>query len=98
MIKILFVYGSLAPGMANDHLLKKISGSGQSASVRGKLYPEGSGATLGYPAISLDEAGEEIDGFVFHSDKLPEHLEKLDEFEGEGYERVLTMAKLSHKR
>ena len=34
---------------------------------------------------------------MFSSDKLEEHWAKLDEFEGEGYERVLTTVKLEGK-
>ena len=97
-IQRLFVYGTLAPGRPNDHLLKEIGGSWQSASVRGRLDPEGWGATLGYPGIVLDEAGEEVAGFVFSSGNLSQHWEKVDEFEGEGYERARTLAKLSDGR
>ena len=95
MIQNLFVYGTLAPGKPNEHVLENIGGSWQSASVRGKLYDEGWGAALGYPGIVMGEAGEEISGFLFSSDKLAEHWESLDDFEGEGYERILTMAKLT---
>ena len=97
MTQRLFVYGTLAPGRSNEHLLEEIGGSWQKASVRGTLSPEGCGATFGYPVIVLDRFGDEVDGFLFSSDKLSEHWAKLDEFEGEGYERVLTMAILSNK-
>lgn len=97
MTQRLFVYGTLAPGRPNEHVLKEISGSWQKASVRGTLHSEGWGASLGYPAIVLDELGDEIDGYLFSSDQLSEHWAKLDEFEGEAYERVLTVAKLSDK-
>lgn len=36
----------------------------------------------------MDELGPEVHGLVFGSDALHEHWERLDEFEGEGYERV----------
>lgn len=91
----LFVYGTLAPGGPNVHILEKIGGSWQSASVRGKRYQEGWGATLGYPGIVINETGEEVAGFLFSSTQLTEHWESLDEFEGEGYERILTTAELS---
>ncbi len=97
MIQRLFVYGSLAPGRPNEHLLKEIGGSWEPSSVQGTLYPEGWGATLGYPALVLDERGSDVEGFLFSSDKLEEHWAKLDEFEGEGYERVLTTVKLKGK-
>ena len=49
---------------------------------------------MGYPGIVLDENGGEIEGFLFTSDRLAEHWARLDEFEGDGYKRVVTMAKL----
>ena len=97
MIQRLFVYGTLAPGKPNEHLLEEIGGSWQKASVRGTLIPEGWGATLGYPAIVLDKLGDAVDGFLFSSNKLSTQWTNLDEFEGECYERVLTTAILSDK-
>ena len=94
MIQRLFVYGTLAPGRPNEHLLNEIGGSWQDATVTGTLHPEGWGATMGYPAIVLSEDGEDVDGFLFSSDKLSDHWAKLDEFEGDAYERVLAVVKL----
>ncbi|MEL6319316.1 MAG: gamma-glutamylcyclotransferase [Cyanobacteria bacterium J06626_14] len=90
----LFVYGTLAPGRPNAHVLEEIGGSWQSASVWGRLHQAGWGAELGYPGMTLDEAGEEIKGFLFSSDNLLNHWERLDEFEGEDYERIATLAKV----
>jgi gamma-glutamylcyclotransferase (GGCT)/AIG2-like uncharacterized protein YtfP len=42
----------------------------------------------------LDEHGGEVPGFLFSSESLFEHWAHLDEFEGQGYERVLTTVKL----
>ena len=89
----LFVYGTLAPGRPNEHVLEKIPGEWEPATVRGTLYPEGWGAAAGYPGIVLDSNGSEVSGLLFTSEKLAEHWARLDEFEGEGYERVLTAAK-----
>ncbi len=97
VIQRLFVYGTLAPGRANEHLLKEIGGTWEDATVTGILYPDGWGAALGYPAIVLDENAEEVEGFIFISDKLSSHWEKLDKFEGGAYERVLVVAKLKDK-
>jgi len=94
MIQRLFVYGSLAPGRPNEHLLDGIAGTWQDATVTGKLHPKGWGATMGYPAIVLGENGDEVAGFLFSSDKLSDHWSRLDAFEGEAYERVLTVARL----
>ena len=89
----LFVYGTLAPGKPNEHILVPIPGEWEPATVRGRLYPEGWGAAAGYPGIVLDPEGEEVSGLIFASECLPEHWSRLDEFEGPGYERVLTSAR-----
>ncbi|MEL7536214.1 MAG: gamma-glutamylcyclotransferase family protein [Pseudomonadota bacterium] len=85
----LFVYGTLAPGRPNEHVLAPLTGTWQPAVVRGTLLAEGWGAAAGYPGIVLDERGDDVAGFVFSSDDLPEHWQRLDDFEGEGYQRVL---------
>ena len=90
----LFVYGTLAPGRPNEHVLADVPGEWAPASVRGTLLQAGWGAAVGYPGIILDDHGGEIDGLVFSSDELAMHWPRLDEFEGDGYERVLTSAKL----
>ena len=92
----LFVYGTLAPGRPNEHVLAGLVGKWESASVSGRLIPEGWGAAEGYPAIVLDENGDDVEGFVFSSDDLAAHWTRLDHFEGEGYERVVTTAKLKN--
>ena len=94
MTNQLFVYGSLAPGRANEHMLAEVRGTWESASVRGTLHREGWGAAIGYSAIVLDPLGDEVHGFIFRSDELAAHWSRLDEFEGEGYERVLTSVTL----
>lgn len=91
----LFVYGTLAPGRPNAHVLAIVPGNWQPATVRGTLFPEGWGAAAGYPGIVLDALGDEVHGFVFSSDVLAAHWERLDAFEGEGYERVVTTATLA---
>ena len=98
MIEQLFVYGTLAPGRPNEHVLSAIGGSWDAASVTGSLRQEGWGAAMGYPGIDLDEHGDEVQGFLFSSEKLLDHWAKLDAFEGKSYERVLTVVKLRGNR
>ncbi|MDO4897485.1 MAG: gamma-glutamylcyclotransferase [Moraxella sp.] len=90
----LFIYGTLAPNRPNHHIMAPIDGTWQNATIKGFLHAQGWGATQGYPAIIPDEAGEDVQGFVFSSDKLHEHWERLDEFEGVEYQRVLVVATL----
>jgi gamma-glutamylcyclotransferase (GGCT)/AIG2-like uncharacterized protein YtfP len=88
----IFIYGTLAPGKPNEHVMADIPGEWEPATVRGRLHEEGWGAALGYPGIILGPEEGEVQGLLFSSPELGEHLERLDEFEGEGYERVLTKA------
>ena len=55
MIDRLFVYGSLAPGKPNEHVLANVPGNWEPASVRGTLRQEGWGAAIGFPGITLEE-------------------------------------------
>lgn len=90
----LFVYGTLAPGRANEHILADIVGEWTEASVRGTLYEEGWGAAQGYPGMVLDNSESIVEGFVFASIDLPDHWARLDAFEGSEYKRVTTDVKL----
>lgn len=94
MIQRLFVYGTLAPGRPNAHVLAHVPGEWQPATVTGTLLEMGWGAAIGYPGIILDEHGREVEGFLFSSESLVDHWARLDQFEGEGYERVLATVKL----
>lgn len=89
-----FVYGTLAPGCPNEHILAPIEGMWREGTVKGTLYHEGWGAEQGYPGIVLDDAGEKVPGMLFSSEALNEHWNMLDEFEGEGYQRTSGMVAL----
>ena len=94
MIEHLFVYGTLGPGRPNEHVLTKIGGTWQNATINGVLHDKGWGSELGYPAIELSDSGDIVEGFLFTSENLSNHWSKLDEFEGEAYKRVLAKVKL----
>ena len=85
----LFVYGTLAQGQPNEHVLTAIGGKWEPATVKGRLRDHGWGAEMGYPVIVLDEVGEDIKGFIFSSDNLDKHWDELDDFEGGEYKRIL---------
>ena len=91
----LFVYGTLAPGRPNEHILAAVSGTWEPAVVRGTLLQEGWGAAVGYPGIVVSESSSEVEGFVFTSAELPNHWARLDAFEGAGYVRVLVPVRLA---
>ncbi|AOT08585.1 gamma-glutamylcyclotransferase family protein [Pseudoalteromonas luteoviolacea] len=89
----LFVYGSLAPGCANEHVLKPLAGDFETGWVKGKLYEQGWGAAMGYPGIELDAQGEWVQGFLFYSEQLTDYLHVLDGFEGLEYKREVCEVK-----
>ncbi len=90
----LVTYGSLAPGRPNHHLLDGLEGRWVEGRVYGTLVDAGWGASLGYPALILDPDGSAIDVHVFESADLPAHWARLDEFEGSGYDRVVTIVRM----
>jgi len=92
MLQRLFVYGTLAPGRPNAHVLADVPGTWEPARMAGRLVQEGWGAALGYPAI-VPGAGEGfVEGQLFSSEVLDAHWRRLDAFEGEAYVRVLAPA------
>ncbi|RXK01221.1 hypothetical protein CRU98_01870 [Arcobacter sp. CECT 8986] len=91
----LFIYGTLAPGIPNEHKLSDIKGVWKEATVKGRLHQEGWGAQMGYPGIVLDETAQSVQGFLFSSDELYKKWELLDSFEGDEYQRTLTKVQLS---
>ncbi len=93
----LFVYGSLRPGYANEHVMANIGGDWCDATVKGRWYKEGWGYEKhGLRGLVVDPDGEIIHGSVFSSPNLPDHWAILDKFEGADYERVQTLARCSN--
>ena len=92
----LFVYGTLAPGEPNEHILSGLDGTWEAGHIRGTLYPKGWGAVIGYPGVQLDPAGEIVPGQLFSSEDLAGYWQVLDDFEGEAYERVRTSVSLEN--
>lgn len=85
----LAVYGSLAPGRANHHVVAPLEGTWTEGVVEGDRVEAGWGATLGYPAFRPRAGGEVIAVHVLTSDRLPAAWGRLDEFEGAEYCRIL---------
>jgi gamma-glutamylcyclotransferase (GGCT)/AIG2-like uncharacterized protein YtfP len=90
----LFVYGTLAPGKSNAHILADLAGTWEKASIHGTIYQVTWGPASGYPGILLNQHDAEVSGLIFNSDELSEHWHRLDAFEGEGYTRVFALARL----
>ena len=102
----LFVYGTLAPGEVNGHVLGGLTGSWTEAKVRGNLCDAGWGASLGFPGLRLfpdtvsssQASGDYVSGLLFESEGLSELWVTLDAFEGAEYRCKSTEAILQDGR
>ena len=88
----------MAPGQANEHILKDVPGSWESATVKGFLHDQGWGAEFGCPALELSYEGDNVGGLIFTTDQLLDLLPSLDQFEGAEYQRQTATAKLANDR
>lgn len=85
--KKLVVYGTLAPGNANNQVLSDLHGSWEYCKINGILSESG-----GYPFFEWNPSAPSIDAQLFISDDLPAHWDRLDHFEGPEYIRTLIPA------
>jgi gamma-glutamylcyclotransferase (GGCT)/AIG2-like uncharacterized protein YtfP len=85
----LAVYGSLAPGKSNHHMLARYAGTWTRGRVRGDLVNAGWGAAGGFPGLIPREDGPWVDVQVFESSALRKAWPELDEFEGDEYLRTV---------
>ena len=85
----LAVYGSLAPGESNHHVLACIAGTWRRGWVEGDLHAEGWGAPHGYPGLVWRRSGPRCPVSVMESQELDAHWERLDAFEGSDYRRIV---------
>jgi gamma-glutamylcyclotransferase (GGCT)/AIG2-like uncharacterized protein YtfP len=85
----LAVYGTLAPGERNHHVLAGLRGTWTNGVVHGERHPTGWGMTYGHPALVWDPDGPPVPVRVLHSSDLPAHWARLDAFEGDGYRRIV---------
>ena len=92
----LFVYGTLAPGKPNEHILAPLGGRWTEASVKGELKQQGWGADLGFPGIVLNPNGNTVQGMLLEAPALEQHWHSLDAFEGNAYQRVETEVQLTN--
>jgi gamma-glutamylcyclotransferase (GGCT)/AIG2-like uncharacterized protein YtfP len=87
--RILAVYGTLAPGKPNHHVVAPLGGTWTRGVVEGDLSPVGWGVTLGYPAFRPRPGGAAVAVHVLTSPGLSAAWARLDAFEGAEYRRVL---------
>jgi gamma-glutamylcyclotransferase (GGCT)/AIG2-like uncharacterized protein YtfP len=85
----LAVYGTLAPGQPNHHVLAPLGGEWTDGLIEGDLLPMGWGADLGYPGFRPRVGGDAVAVQVLSAPLLASAWPDLDRFEGPGYERIL---------
>jgi gamma-glutamylcyclotransferase (GGCT)/AIG2-like uncharacterized protein YtfP len=85
----LAVYGTLAPGQPNHHVVAPLRGEWTDGMIEGDLLPEGWGAALGYPGFRPRVGGDAMAVQVLTAPLLATAWPTLDRFEGPGYERIL---------
>ena len=88
----LATYGTLSPGEVNADQLEGLPGVWRNGFVRGDLVEAGWGAEHDCPGCLLTPEGEKIPVSIFESQELPKHWNRLDQFEGAEYRRVITSA------
>lgn len=85
----LAIYGSLAPGRINHHVIADVPGTWHDGCVRGSLTHVGWGSAHGFPALAWDPLADPVPVKLLDSPQLTEHWSRLDEFEGAEYRRLL---------
>lgn len=85
----LAVYGSLAPGKLNHHIVAPAGGHWTSGIVTGAFSENGWGAAHGFPGLRWSPSGGVVRVSLLTSDALPAHWARLDDFEGDDYMRIL---------
>jgi gamma-glutamylcyclotransferase (GGCT)/AIG2-like uncharacterized protein YtfP len=85
----LAVYGTLAPGQPNHHVVAPLGGEWTDGLIEGDLLPVGWGAALGYPGFRPRVGGAAVAVQVLTAPLLATAWPTLDRFEGPGYQRIL---------
>lgn len=85
----LAAYGTLAPGESNHNAVGWVRGSWVAGTVLGYTFQIGWGPAEGYPGFIADPEGHRVPVQVLISEQLPDHWDRLDDFEGPGYERTV---------
>ena len=85
----LAVYGTLAPGAPNHHLIEDLRGKWREGNVQGEFHQKGWGAQQGYPGMRWIPRASTVPVKILVSVDLEYHWERLDDLEGPGYQRIL---------
>jgi len=85
----LAVYGTLAPGQPNHHVVAPLGGEWTDGLIEGDLLPAGWGAAMGYPGFRPRAGGTAVAVQVLTAPLLANAWPTLDRFEGPEYQRIL---------
>jgi gamma-glutamylcyclotransferase (GGCT)/AIG2-like uncharacterized protein YtfP len=85
----LAVYGTLAPGKPNHHVVAPLGGEWTDGWIEGDLFQVGWGAALGYSAFRPRAGGAAVAVKVLTAPGLATAWPDLDRFEGAEYRRIL---------
>ncbi len=85
----LAVYGTLAPGQPNHHIVAPLGGAWTDGFIEGELLPVGWGAPLGYWAFRPRVGGTAVAVHVLTAPGLATAWPTLDRFEGPEYQRIV---------
>lgn len=88
-------YGILRPGGSHHFEVRSIPGTWTTGTVDGWIYQITWGPADGFDGITLDPDAPAVEVDILESDDLEGHLDRLDRFEGPGYRRVSTQARLA---
>lgn len=83
------VYGTLAPGQPNHHIVAPLGGAWTDGLIEGELVPVGWGAALGYWAFRPRVGGAAVAVQVLTTPSLATAWPTLDCFEGPEYQRIV---------
>src|ERR671913_2248413 len=81
----LAVYGTLAPGQPNHHIVAPLRGEWTDGLIEGDLLPVGWGAALGYPGFRPRVGGEAVAVQVLSAPLLATAWPPLGHFQGPWY-------------
>ena len=88
----LAVYGTLAPGRSNDHMLSQLDGQWLDGHVRGEVQERD-----GFPVFSWRN-GPSVPVRILDAPALSQTFERLDQFEGAKYRRILVPVQVKDQR
>jgi gamma-glutamylcyclotransferase (GGCT)/AIG2-like uncharacterized protein YtfP len=88
----LIVYGSLAPGGSNAFMLQGLVGEWYRCQITGHM-----GHCRGFKSFRYDPRGPEHQAWLLESSELPRFIPDLDDFEGEGYHRIVIPAQVGDR-